>query len=78
MGKPLMIQQEDDERIENLKEKLGARTKVDVVRAGLDLLEAEAERTARVERWQRSVRLVSETSTTVNREFRKYSRLKRS
>jgi len=51
MGKPLMIQPEDEKRIETLKEKLGARTKVDVVRAGLHLLEEEAERRDRISRW---------------------------
>jgi hypothetical protein len=43
MGRPLMIQEDDDRRIERLKRVLGIDTKVDVLRAGMDLLEAEAE-----------------------------------
>jgi len=50
MGKLLMIQPEDDTRIESLKKKLGVRTKVDVVRAGLQLLELQADRQGRISR----------------------------
>lgn len=78
MGKPLMIQPEDEERIEALKAKLHARTKVEVVRAGLQLLEKETERRDRIERWRKSARLVTETSAKVNQEFQRYSRFKRS
>ena len=77
MGKPLMLQEEDDRRIETLKAKLGAPTKVAVVRAGLDLLEREALRAARVKRWRRAVPLVAAESRRVNAEFRPPSRLKR-
>lgn len=77
MGKPLMIQLEDEQRIENLKEKMGARTKVEVVRAGLRLLEQETERRARVNRWRKAAALVSEESQYVNREFQRHSRLRR-
>lgn len=78
MGKPLMIQPEDEKRIDSLKEKLGARTKVEVVREGLRLLEKETERRDRIARWQRVARLVAEESTKVNLEFQPYSRIKRS
>ena len=78
MGKPLMIQPEDELRIEALKEKLGAPTKVDVVRQGLYLLEREAERRSRVQRWKRAAGIVAGHSAEVNQEFRAYSRLKRS
>jgi len=77
MGKPLMIQEEDDKVIENLKERTGARTKVDVVRAGLRLLEKETERRERVKAWQRAVAIVSRSSAEVNKEFQRGSRLKR-
>ena len=50
MGRPLMIQEEDERRIENLKRKLGIQRKVDVLRAGIDLLEKEAERRERIRR----------------------------
>ena len=48
MGKPLMIQPDDDNRIESLKEKTGAKSKVDVVRAALSLLEEDIKRSERV------------------------------
>lgn len=76
MGKPMMIQEHDERRIEDLKKRLGARTKVEVVRAGLDLLEREAERKARVARWRRAARLVAATSRAVNAEFRTHARLR--
>lgn len=78
MGKPLMIQDQDDQRIERLKTRLGVRTKIDIVRAGLDLLEDRTNRDARVARWHRAVRLAAPTSRTVNAEFRAHSRLNRS
>jgi hypothetical protein len=78
MGKPLMIQEEDDRKIEILKEKIHAKTKVEVVRAGLALLEIETERRLRIENWKRTAKVVSATSAVVNREFRPHSRLKRS
>ena len=77
MGKPLMIQEKDDRRIRTLQKRLGASTKVGVVRAGLDLLEREAERAARVGRWRRAVRLAAPESRRVNAEVRAHSRLRR-
>jgi len=77
MGKPLMIQEEDERRIEELKRKLGIQHKVDVLRAGIDLLEKEAERRERIRRWKRATALVIETSREVNAEFRSHSRLRR-
>ncbi|MBN2319154.1 MAG: hypothetical protein JXR49_08750 [Acidobacteria bacterium] len=78
MGKPLMIQEEDDKRIVKLKRRLKIGRKVDIVRAGIDLLEKEADRRDRVERWKRSTSLAAETSREVNADFRPHSRLKRS
>jgi len=77
MGRPLMIQEEDERRIEALKKKLGIQYKVDVLRAGIDLLEKEAERRNRVKRWKKAAALVSKTSHEVNSEFRSHSRMKR-
>lgn len=77
MGRPLMIQDHDDRRIEDLKKRLSVRTKVDVVRSGLDLLKREAERRARVARWRRAVRLAAASSRAVNAEFRAHSRLRK-
>jgi hypothetical protein len=77
MGVPLMLQEADARRIEALKKRLGARTKVEVVRTALDALEREANRVERVERWKRAVALAGSESRRVNRAFQKHSRLKR-
>ncbi|KMP10994.1 hypothetical protein UR09_04645 [Candidatus Nitromaritima sp. SCGC AAA799-A02] len=77
MGKPLMLKEQDDERIEQLKKRLGARTKVDVVRSALDLLEKEAERSKRVKQWKRAVQRIGKTSKEVLKDFQPHSRLRR-
>ncbi len=77
MGKPLMIQEEDERRIESLKRRLKIARKVDIVRAGLDLLEKNADRQDRIERWKRSATLAAKTSREVNADFRPHSRLGR-
>lgn len=77
MGKPLMLQERDAERIEALKRRLGARTKIEVLRSALDRLERDAERTERVVRWRKAVKAAARESRAVLREFRPHSRLKR-
>lgn len=77
MGKPMMIQEADERRIESLKRRLGIQRKVDVLRAGIDLLEREAERRERIRRWKHAAALVAPTSREVNAEFQAHSRLKR-
>jgi hypothetical protein len=77
MGKPLMLQEADATRIETLKKRLGARTKIQVVRSALDLLERDAERVERVARWRKAVNLVAPESKKVMREFQRHSRLRR-
>lgn len=76
MGKPLMIQQIDDERIEILKKDLKIHKKIDVIRAALTLLEHEAERLKRIKRWKNAAELVAKSSQIVNQEFQKNSRIK--
>ena len=78
MGKPLMIQEDDDRRIERLKRRLGIETKIDVVRAGMALLEQDALRRERLEQWKRAAARVASDSARVNAEFRAHSRIKRS
>lgn len=77
MGKPLMLQEADDRRIEALRKRLGTRTKVDVVRTALRLLEQDAERAERVARWRRAVRVAAGESRRALRDFRPHSRLRR-
>jgi hypothetical protein len=77
MGKPLTIQNEDDRRLLSLKRPLGAKSKVEVLRRGLDLLERELSRQDRVKRWKRAAELVAAQSARVHRNFQKQSRLKK-
>jgi hypothetical protein len=73
----LSSREEDERRIESLKRRLGIARKVDVLRAGMDLLEKEAERRERVRRWKCSAALVAGTSRAANADFQPNSRLKR-
>ena len=77
MGKPLMLQEDDAERIESLKKRLRARTKIEVVRSALDLLERDAERAERVAKWRRAAGVVARESRAALRAFRPHSRLRR-
>ena len=77
MGKPLMLQEGDAERIESLKKRLGARTKIEVVRSALDLLERDAERMEQVARWRKAVKTVAGESRAALRAFHPHSRLRR-
>jgi hypothetical protein len=72
-----MLQEADAERIETLKKRLGARTKIEVVRSALDLLERDAERAERVARWRKAAGIVARESQKVSREFQRHNRLGR-
>jgi hypothetical protein len=72
-----MLQEADARRIEALKESLGARSKVEVVRTALDLLERQTERAERVRRWERAVALASPESRRALEDFRPHTRLRR-
>jgi hypothetical protein len=76
MGKPLMIQPEDDSRIEILKEKTGAKSKVDVVRTALSLLEADVKRAEKVKRWEKAAKIVGKSGLEVLKEFQTSERFK--
>lgn len=76
MGKPLMIQPEDDSRIESLKEKTGAKSKVDVVRAALSLLEADVKKSERIRRWEKAAKIVGKSGLDVLKEFQTKERFK--
>ena len=77
MGKPLMLREEDDRRLERLKSRLGAPSKVAVVRSALDLLEIQAAHAERVVRWRKAARLAAASSDEVLRDFQPHSRLRR-
>ena len=77
MGKPLMLRDEDDKRIEHLKRRIHAKSKVDVVRLGLDLIERDADRRERIARWRHAAELVRDNSLDVARDFQRHSRFAR-
>lgn len=76
MGIPLMIQEEDNRRIEHLKKDFHIHKKIDVIRAGLALLEKEAARVKRVKKWQQAAKLVAKNSHKINKEFQPNARIK--
>lgn len=76
MSIALMLQDEDNQRIEKLKKSLGIRKKVDVVRAALQLLEKDAARKKRIKRWKLAVKMVAKNSEEINKDFQHYSSLK--
>jgi hypothetical protein len=76
MGIPLMIQERDNLMIEHLKKALGIHKKIDIIRAGLVLLEKESHRLQRIENWKRAAKLVADNSEAINQEFQKHSRMK--
>lgn len=77
MGIPLMLQEKDNERIEHLKKDLGIDKKIDVLRAGLTLLEKDVERMKKIKRWKQAAKRVAENSNRVNKEFQAHSRMKK-
>ena len=77
MGKPLMIQEDDNRRIEQLRKKLGIKTKVQVVREALGLLERDARKLERIQRWKKAAMVVSGSSKEILSDFMPYSRLRK-
>ena len=77
MGKPLMIQEADDKRIEFLRKRLGIKTKVQVVREALSLLELDALKIERIHRWRRAAKIVSQSSKEILSDFSPSSRLRK-
>jgi hypothetical protein len=76
MGKPFTIQKEDDIKIEFLKKLFGFKTKIEVVRSALNLLEAEANRQARIKRWKKAAEIVGASGLEVLKEFSNLNRFK--
>ncbi len=77
MGKPLMIQSQDNDKIEELKAKLGVKTKIEVLRSALVLLEEKLSKEARVKRWQRASRIVGNSSMDILKEFQTAQRFEK-
>ncbi len=72
-----MIQAQDDELIEELKEKTGAPTKIDVVRRALRLLEADVDKQGQIKKWRKAVALVGDDNLKEGRLFISRGRLKK-
>jgi hypothetical protein len=70
MGKPLMITLEDDIRLLSLREKTGAKSKMEVIRNALTLLEQQISREERVSRWKKSAKIVAESSAAALNDFK--------
>jgi Arc/MetJ-type ribon-helix-helix transcriptional regulator len=74
-GKALMLQEPDAKRITSLQHRIGAKSKVDVVRQALSLLERRLARADRDRRWARAVGLAATESRRVNAEIQSGSLL---
>lgn len=72
-----MIQVEDNDKIEELKVKLGVKTKIEVLRSALVLLEEKVSKEARIKRWQKASKLVGNSSIEVLKEFQTTDRFKK-
>lgn len=70
MGKPLTIKESDDERLLSLKKSIGANSKVEVLRRGLDLLEEQIKKKEKLQRWKRAAKAVSDSSIEVFEDFK--------
>lgn len=72
-----MIQNEDNEKIEQLRDKLGVKTKIEVLRTALILLEEKIIKEARIKRWQKAAKLVGGTGLEVMKEFQTKKRFEK-
>lgn len=77
MSKLLIIQDKDRERIEHLMRDLRIKKQIDVIRAGLGLLEQQVLRVRKIKCWKQAAKAVAENSQSINKEFQKHSRLKK-
>ena len=77
MGKPLMIQTQDNDKIEELKARLGVKTKIEVLRSALILLEEKLSKEERVKRWQKASRIVGTSSMDILKEFQTAQRFEK-
>lgn len=75
MGKPLTIQEEDEQKIDELKAYFQAPSKIAVVRMALALLEQERHRQEKTLQWAIAVKAVRTSSADTNKDFRKASRI---
>ena len=72
-----MLRNEDSLRIARLKHRLHAKSKAEVIRRGIELVEKEIERRDRIARWRRAAQLVAHRDLDTLRDFRTHSLLLR-
>ena len=77
MGKPMMLKNSDDQLIIKLRGQLHAKTKIEVVRQALKLLENHVTRQAKIEQWKRAVKLSAKSSYAVLQDFQTHSPFKK-
>ena len=77
MGKPLTIKEEDDQRLQLLKKQTGAKSKVDVLRNALSLLEQDVLRMERIKKWKKAARLVADSSYETLKDFQTSKRFEK-
>lgn len=76
MGKPFTIQIEDDLKIEDLKKKTGLKTKIEVVRMALNVLESELTKKQKIQRWAKAAKIVGDADLEILKEFQTKDRFK--
>ena len=74
MGVPITIKTEDDERLLLLKEQTKSKSKVDVIRKALSLLELDINKKERIKRWKKAAAIVGDSSLEVLHEFKTKNR----
>ncbi len=77
MGKPLTIKEEDDLRLLQLKKQMRAKSKVDVLRSALSLLEQEVEKQLRIKKWKKAAQIIGDSSLEVLEDFQIPKRFER-
>lgn len=76
MSALLKLKDEDLERLEYLQDAMKEKSKIDVLRKSLALLEEKVEKEKRVLQWRKAAKLVSKTSKEVNLDFQKNSKIR--
>lgn len=77
MGLPLTIQEDDNKLILKLQKELHLKSKIEVVRKGLRLLEDLSKKESQKTQWEYACKAVVESSQKINKEFQKHSLLKK-
>ncbi len=74
MGVPITIKEEDDEKLLRLKEQTKSKSKVDVIRKALSLLELDLAKKERIKRWRQAASIIGDSSLEVLEDFKTKNR----